>query len=151
MIKVDIFRKIIVIISILGVLFPCEGDTNLDELVNVQDIVLTISHILETELLEGLNFSNADVNDDEIIDILDIVIIVGIILSDDNQCEVRLDLNLDWEFADDLSYFNYEELDNVISQISNLSYIEGIIVVHKGRIVSESYYNGSSVNQTFNI
>ena len=151
MIKVDIFRKIIVIISILGVLFPCEGDTNLDELVNVQDIILTISHILGTELLEDLNFSNSDTNDDEVIDILDVVIIVGIVLSDDNQCELRLDLNLDWEFADNLSYFDYEELDNVISQISNLSYIEGIIVVHNGEIVSESYYNGSSINQTFNI
>jgi hypothetical protein len=114
MIKVDIFRKIIVIISILGVLFPCEGDTNLDELVNVQDIVLTISHILETELLEGLNFSNADANADDVIDIIDIVIIVAIVLSDDNQCEVRLDLNLDWEFADDMSYFNYEELDQQV-------------------------------------
>ena len=147
----DIVRKIVSIITVLGFLFPCEGDTNLDELVNVQDIVLTISHILETELLEGLNFSNADTNDDDVIDILDIVIIVGIVLSDDDQCEVRLDLALDWEFSDDLSYFNYEELDNVISQMSNLSYIEGIIVVHNGEIVSESYYNGSSVNQTFNI
>ena len=147
----DIFRKIVAIISILGFLFPCEGDTNLDELVNVQDIVLTVSHILGTELLEDLNFSNADANDDEVIDILDIVIIVGIVLSNDNQCEIRLDLNLDWEFADDLSYFDSEGLDNVISQISNLSYIEGIIVVHNGEIVSESYYNGSSVNQTFNV
>jgi hypothetical protein len=147
----DIVRKIVPIITVLGFLFPCEGDTNLDDLVNVQDIVLTISHILGTELLEGLNFSNADANDDEVIDILDIVIIVGIVLSNDNQCEVRLDLNLDWEFADDLSYFDSEELDNVISQISNLSYIEGIIVVHNGEIVSESYYNGSSVNQTFNV
>ena len=147
----DIVRKIVSIITVLGFLFPCEGDTNLDDLVNVQDIVLTISHILETELLEGLNFSNADTNDDDVIDILDIVIIVGIVLSDDDQCEVRLDLALDWEFSDDLSYFNYEELDNVISQMSNLSYIEGIIVLHNGEIVSESYYNGSSVNQTFNI
>ena len=147
----DIVRKIVSIITVLGFLFPCEGDTNLDELVNVQDIVLTISHILETELLEGLNFSNADTNDDDVIDILDIVIIVGIVLSDDDQCEVRLDLALVWEFSDDLSYFNYEELDNIISQMSNLSYIEGIIVLHNGEIVSESYYNGSSVNQTFNI
>jgi hypothetical protein len=54
---VNIFKKIIVIISILGFLFPCEGDANLDELVNVQDIVLTISHILGVELLEDENFS----------------------------------------------------------------------------------------------
>ena len=90
----DLVRKIVSIITVVGFLFPCEGDTNLDELVNVQDIVLTISHILGTELLEGLNFSNTDANDDEVIDILDIVIIVGIVLSDDHQCEVRLDLSL---------------------------------------------------------
>ena len=147
----NIFKKIIVIISILEILFPCEGDVNLDELVNVQDIILSISHILEIELLEGINFSNSDINDDEIIDILDIVIIVNIVLSDDNECELRLDLNLGWEFAEDLSYFDFEELDNVINQISNLSYIEGIIVVHNGKVVFENYYNGSSINQTFNI
>ena len=76
----DIVRKIVPIITVLGFLFPCEGDTNLDDLVNVQDIVLTINHILGTELLEGLNFSNADANDDEVIDILDIVQVVNIIL-----------------------------------------------------------------------
>ena len=147
----DIVRKIVSIIIVLGFLFPCEGDTNLDELVNVQDIVLTISHILGAELLEVLNFSNTDANDDDVIDILDIVIIIGIVLSDDHQCEVRLDLSLEWEFAEDLSYFDYEQLNNTIDQMSNLAYLEGIIVVHNGEIVSENYYNGSSVNQTFNI
>ena len=58
----DIFKKIFVIISVFAFLFPCEGDTNLDELVNVQDIVLTISHILEIELVEDESFSNSDVN-----------------------------------------------------------------------------------------
>ena len=89
----NIFEKIITIISVLGVLLPCEGDANLDELVNVQDIVLTISHILEVELLEDENFSNSDANNDELVDVLDVVIIVGIILSNDNECdETYLDL-----------------------------------------------------------
>ena len=134
-----------------GFLFPCEGDANLDELINIQDVILTINHILEVELLEDLSFSNSDTNDDQIINILDVVFIVDIVLSNNNQCELRLDLSLDWEFADDLSYFDSEELDNIISQISNLGYLEGIIVVHNGEIASESYYNGSSTNQTFNI
>ena len=46
MIKVDIFRKIIVIISIRGVLFPCEGDTNLDGSIDVIDIVALVNIIL---------------------------------------------------------------------------------------------------------
>ena len=148
----NIFKKIIIIISILGFLFPCQGDANLDELVNIQDIVLTISHILGVELLEDENFSNSDTNNDELIDVLDVVIIVGIVLSDDNECdETHLDLSLEWEFKEDLSYFDFEQLNNTIDQVSNLAYLEGIIVVHDGEIVSESYYNGSSVNQTFNI
>ena len=51
MIKVDIFRKIIVIISILGVLFPCEGDTNLDGSIDVLNIVRIIDIIVNTQKL----------------------------------------------------------------------------------------------------
>jgi hypothetical protein len=78
----DIVRKIVVIISILGFLFPREGDTDLDELVNVQDIVLTVTHILETELLEDLNFSNADANNDGFLNVIDVALVVNIILGD---------------------------------------------------------------------
>ena len=148
----DIFKKIFVIISVFAFLFPCEGDTNLDELINVQDIVLTISHILEIELVEEESFSNSDVNDDDLVDILDVVIVVNIILSNNNECdEAYLDLSLEWETAEDLSYFNSEQLNNIVNQMSDLTYLEGIIVVHNGKIVSEGYYNGSSINQTFNI
>ena len=66
----------------LGLLIPCEGDTNLDDWVNIQDIVLTISHILEIELLEDEYFSNSDVNNDQVLDVLDIVVLVNIILSE---------------------------------------------------------------------
>ena len=153
MIKLYIFRKIIVILSILGVLFPCSGDANLDNFINIQDIVLTISHILETELLEDLNFSNADNNGDDVIDILDIVIIVGIILSDDNECdETHLDLSLDWEFSDDLTYFDYEEFENIINnQIGQLNDIYGIIVIHNGKIIEENYSSGYSESSLYNI
>ena len=154
----NIFKKIIVIISILGFLFPCEGDANLDEVVNVQDIVLTISHILEVELLEDENFSNSDVNNDEVVDVLDVIIIVGIVLSDDNECdETHLDLSLEWEFSEDLSYFDYEELQNIINnQIEELNSsndvgLEGIIIIHNGKIVSEEYYDGSSISEVYNI
>ena len=152
MLKMHFFRKIIIIMSMLGLLIPCEGDTNLDDWVNIQDIVLTISHILEIELLEDEYFSNSDVNNDQVLDVLDIVIVADIVLSGDNECDNNyLDLAIEWEFAQDLSYFDNEEFNNIIEQISSLSYLEGIIVIHNGEIISEDYYNGSSIDQTFNI
>ena len=147
------FKKILLLISVFGFLFPCEGDANLDELVNVQDIVVIVQYIMDGENFEdgSQTWENSDVNGDGMVNVQDVVVIVNIILSNNNQCELILDLSLDWEFADDLSYFDSEELDNIISQMSNLAYLEGIIVVHNGEIISESYYNGSSINQTFNI
>ena len=81
--------------SMLSLLIPCEGDTNLDDWINIQDIVLTISHILEIDLLEDEYFSNSDVNNDQVLDVLDIVIVAGIVLSGDNECGNNyLDLSL---------------------------------------------------------
>ena len=147
-----IFKKIIVIISILGVLFPCEGDANLDSITNIQDIILIVNHIISGLELTDEPFNNSDVNNDDVIDVMDIVLVVNIILIGNFECnDTHLDLSIDWEFAEDLSYFDSEQLNNTIDQMSNLTYLEGIIVVHNGEIVSESYYNGSSINQTFNI
>ena len=147
-----IFKKIIVIISILGVLFPCEGDANLDSITNIQDIILIVNHIISGLELTDEPFNNSDVNNDGVIDVMDIVLVVNIILIGNFECnDTHLDLSIEWEFSEDLSYFDSEQLNNTIDQMSNLTYLEGIIVVHNGEIVSESYYNGSSINQTFNI
>ena len=148
----NIFKKIIVIISILGFLLPCEGDANLDGSTNVADVVTIVQSVINNSELTNESFDNSDVNNDDVIDILDIVLVVDIILIGNLECnDSHLDLSLEWEFAEDLSYFDSEQLNNTIDQMSNLSYLEGIIVVHNGKIVSESYYNGSSFNQTFNI
>ena len=102
-----------------------------------EDTIHMISHILEIELVEDESFSNSDVNDDDLVDILDVVVVVNIILSNNNECdEAYLDLSLEWETAEDLSYFNSEQLSNIMNQMSNLNYLEGIIVVHNGKIVS---------------
>ena len=54
----------------------------------------------------------------------------------------ELDLSLDWTMADDVFYS--QQLDSIIeNQISNLSSIKGIIVIHNGEIVSEEYFNDS--------
>ena len=55
------------------------GDLNQDGLINVQDIVLTITIILgappsDYELCSG------DINEDGVIDILDIVLLINLIL-----------------------------------------------------------------------
>ena len=58
-----------------------QGDPNLDEIVNVQDIILVVGQILGNINLQGEGAEQADVNNDGIIDILDIVSIVGMIMN----------------------------------------------------------------------
>jgi CubicO group peptidase (beta-lactamase class C family) len=131
----------------------CQGDANLDNIVNILDVVLVVNHILDTDHLIDEGFDNSDLNADGGIDIIDIIIIIDILLTGDTECEqfYPIDLSLEWEFAEDLSYFDSEQLNDIINEMSNLAYLEGIIIVHNGEIVSENYYNGSSINQTFNI
>ena len=148
-----IVSKIVIVINLLGFLFACEGDANLDNDTNIQDVVLIVSYIVsESEELADEALDNSDINNDGAIDVADIVSIVNIILIGDFECDQNpLDLSLEWEFSDDLSYFDYAQLSEIIDQMSDLSYIEGVIIVHNGKVVSEGYYNGSSVDQTFNI
>ena len=64
----------------------------------------------------------------------------------------QLDLSQDWEFQNDLSYFNSEALQEIMDiEIPILDLIGGIIVIHNGKIVSEEYYNGSSEDDIYNI
>ena len=131
----------------------CQGDANLDDIVNILDVVSVVSHILNTDTLADDGLENSDANSDGTVDVIDIIIIVDILLVGDTECQqdYPIDLSLEWEVEEDLSYLDIEELNNIINQISDLDYLEGIIVLHDGKIVSESYYNGSSINQTFNI
>lgn len=57
------------------------GDANLDYNVDVLDIVVAVSHILQTAMLSEIGAINADVNGDNSVDILDIVSIVDMILN----------------------------------------------------------------------
>ena len=57
-----------------------QGDVNLDEVINIQDVILTVGQILGNISLEGEGFNQADINDDQIVDILDIVGLVDKIL-----------------------------------------------------------------------
>ena len=59
------------------------GDINQDQEINVQDVVLIISEILngdDYDLLDPVGQFAADVNNDEIISILDVIIVINMIL-----------------------------------------------------------------------
>ena len=147
-------NSIIILICILiGFIYSqCYGDSNLDQNVNIQDIILVINHITANKSLEDQSYTNSDVNTDNIIDVIDIILIVNIVLSDDIQCDIFLDLSIDWQIQEDLSYFDsYELLDIIDNQISQLSNIKGVIIIHEGKIIGENYYNNSSVDEYFNI
>jgi hypothetical protein len=56
------------------------GDTNTDGTVNVQDVVLMVTHVMGTDLLTGNGFALADINSDGSVNIQDIVSVVNIIM-----------------------------------------------------------------------
>ena len=61
-----------------------------------------------------------------------------------------IDLSLEWVTNENL--FFSEELESVIEEeISDLYNILGIIVIYKGQVVSEHYYNNSYEGDVFNI
>ena len=57
-----------------------EGDVNLDETINIQDVILLIGQVLGTTNLNDTQLEQADVNNDNVIDVLDIVNVVSKIL-----------------------------------------------------------------------
>ena len=78
--------------------------------------------------------------------------ILFILLINSNFIYTQIDLSQNWQFQDDLSYFNSEALQEIMDiEIPTLDLISGIIVIHNGKIVSEEYYNGSSEDDIYNI
>ena len=57
------------------------GDSNLDNVVNIVDVILIVGYILGNENLSNDQFINSDLNNDSVININDIVSIIEIILS----------------------------------------------------------------------
>ena len=150
-----IFKLMLVTIVFNYSFSQCEGDANLDSTIDILDIVTIVNHALGIELLEGEAFENGDVDDNGEINVIDLVIVVETILNGDSECNsdfAPIDLSLEWEFQDDLSYFDSEALNSIMDeQVSILQYIQGMIVVHKGKIVTEEYYNFGSIDNIYNI
>ena len=132
----------------------CGGDANTDSIINILDVIMVIDHVLDNELLIGQSYNNADVNGNDTVDILDIILIVDLILYGEFECDqpdTLLDLSLDWQIQEDLSYFDEDALNTAIDELSEQSSLYGLIVIHNGKIVGEHYQGGGGVNIDFNI
>jgi len=94
--------------------FPdCEeidlGDINGDSLINVQDIVLLISFVLQIDFPTDTEFLAADYNADGILNILDVVSIVDLILNP----QTSIQINSGTSYGECWGYCVFElELDN---------------------------------------
>ena len=81
------------------------GDVNLDENVNIQDVILIVGEVLDNYSLNDEQFNQADTNNDNIIDILDIVEIVNLIL---NPQDPLWDFEQNWTGQDSYIFIQYD-------------------------------------------
>ena len=65
------------------------GDINNDSLINVQDIILLVSFVLQIDFPTDTEFMAADFNGDGILNILDVVSIVDLILSPQTSIQIN--------------------------------------------------------------
>ena len=85
------------------------GDINNDSLINVQDIVLLVNFVLQTDFPTDTEFMAADYNEDGILNILDVVSIVDLILNP----QTSIQINSGTSYGECWGYCVFElELDN---------------------------------------
>ena len=65
------------------------GDINNDSMINVQDIVLLVNFVLQTDFPTETEFMAADYNEDGILNILDVVSIVDLILNPQTSIQIN--------------------------------------------------------------
>ena len=146
-----IFLSIVFSISIVSA--DCLGDANLDNTINNEDVIMMVQHILHLDIMDSLNVQSADINGTSTVDIYDLSRLVDIIMDSENCNGFNpIDLSLEWDIEQDVSYFDSELLNEIIIQdIGQMQSIRGIIVIHRGKIVSEEYFNNSFMSETYNI
>ena len=148
-----IFLSIVFSISIISA--DCLGDANLDNEINNEDIIMMVQHILHMDIMDSLNVESADINGTSTVDIYDLSRVIDVInFNQSNDCNTftSIDLSLEWETEQDVSYFDSELLNEVVNQnIGQMQSIRGIIVIHRGKIVTEEYFNNSFMSETYNI
>ena len=148
-----IFLSIVFSISIISA--DCLGDANLDNEINNEDIIMMVQHILHMDIMDSLNVESADINGTSTVDIYDLSRFIDVInFNQSNDCNTftSIDLSLEWETEQDVSYFDSELLNEVVNQnIGQMQSIRGVIVIHRGKIVTEEYFNNSFMSETYNI
>ena len=82
-----------------------QGDVNLDETINIQDVILIVNQTLGNIELTGEAFEQADANDDGIINILDIVSVVSKIL---NPQSPEWDFEENWTGNDSYIFIHFD-------------------------------------------
>lgn len=146
---------LLIIISINIASADCMGDVNFDNSIDTEDIIIMVQHILHINTMDTISFGNADINGSATVDIYDLARLIDLIMDfPEEECDgfTPIDLSVEWETEQDLTYFDSEALDEVIMEdIGQMTSIRGIIVIHQGKIVAEEYFNNSSVSQTYNI
>jgi hypothetical protein len=68
--------------SVVATQLAEDGDVNMDDSINVQDIIMIINYILGAIELDINQLYLADVNDDYLINIQDVILVVNLILQD---------------------------------------------------------------------
>ena len=68
--------------SVVATQLAEDGDVNLDDSINIQDIVLIINYILGSMEFDSTQLSLADLNNDSYVNIQDIILLINIILED---------------------------------------------------------------------
>ena len=129
----------------------CIGDLNTDYRVDQNDLSIFSDYLLSAN---DTIINNADIDYNNSLDIFDLISIINQITNNDLMwCEFEnVDLSVEWEEQGNSSYYNDEDLESILNnEINNLSDIRGIIVIHRGKVVGENYYNNSSISQNFNI
>ena len=129
----------------------CLGDLNMDYRIDGYDLNIFSNHLLfdDDTLLTNVDF---DYNNS--LDIFDLILIADeITFNGIGWCEFEnIDLSAEWEEQEDSSYYDHENLQTIMNNnINNLLDIRGLIIIHRGKIVGEKYYNNSNMNQSFNI
>ena len=82
-----------------------QGDVNLDETINIQDVILLIGQVLGNTNLNEEQLDQADLNNDNVIDVLDIVNVVSKILYPQNP-EWNLEQN--WTGNDSYIFIHFD-------------------------------------------
>jgi len=85
-------------------IFNLYGDANFDEVIDVQDVLLVMKHVLEIEILDEVQKKAADVNSDDLINVQDVTLIMQKALGKIDKFPVKTGLDFERPDLDDLPY-----------------------------------------------